>query len=320
MGTTRALNEAERSRKPNFFIVGAPKCGTSAWFEYLRSHPDIYFPQMKEPCFFAFDLPNFRIVRSEADYARLFSGAGTAKVIGDASAVHLMSEAAAKAIHDYNPAAKILILLRNQEEYLPSLHNQFLWEFAEEIEDFEMAWKLSGRRTPETIPPTCAEPRSLDYAAMGRFDEQVARYLDEFPRDQVMVLHFEDWVTNPKAAYFNILDFLGLPDDGRSEFEVVHEGMTYRSRRAARWLLYPPKIVRKVARLVKRVTGLRPETNLRVMEKITELLSSRGYKRKISPQLREEIRHYYAEDNRHLEERLRGGSISRGRASRSSAA
>src|SRR3954452_15712513 len=167
-------------RIPNLFIVGAPKCGTTAWVEYLRTHPDIFFPNSKEDCFFALDLPKFRFIHSEAEYAKLFADSGTAKIVGEASAMYLFSASAAKRIRAYNPDAKILIFLREQEEFLPSLHNQFLREFAEEIEDFGTAWRLSECRPADTIPEKCLEPRTLDYTAMGRFHEQVARYLDIF--------------------------------------------------------------------------------------------------------------------------------------------
>src|SRR5829696_5300628 len=133
---------------PNLFIVGAPKCGTTAWVEYLRTHPDIFFPNTKEDCFFALDLPGFRFIQTEAEYSKLFAGSHGARVIGEASAMYLFSNAAADAIRNYNPDAKILIFLREQEEFLPSLHNQFLREFSEEIEDFETVWRLSGRRPP----------------------------------------------------------------------------------------------------------------------------------------------------------------------------
>ena len=89
-----------RPRAPNLFIVGAPKCGTTAWVEYLRTHPDIFFPEFKDQCYFALDLPNFRLTRTEADYAALFAESGDAKVIGEASAMYLFSEAAAEAIRD----------------------------------------------------------------------------------------------------------------------------------------------------------------------------------------------------------------------------
>src|SRR3954462_2607244 len=99
---------------PNLFIVGAPKCGTTAWVEYLRTHPDIFFPNSKEDCFFALDLPKFRFIHSEAEYSRLFAGSGDAKYVGEASAMYLFSKAAPNAMRDYNAAAKILIFLREQ--------------------------------------------------------------------------------------------------------------------------------------------------------------------------------------------------------------
>jgi len=299
-------NAAQASlRRPNLFIVGAPKCGTTAWVEYLRTHPDIFFPNTKEDCFFALDLPKFRFIHTEAEYSKLFVESGSAKIVGEASAMYLFSEAAAKAIRAYNAEAKILIFLRAQEEFLPSLHNQFLREFSEEIQDFETVWKLSGRRPLETLPPACLEPRTLDYAAMGRFSDQVGRYLSAFPAEQVRVIRFHDWIADPRAAYLEILDFLGLDDDGRSEFPQINQGVTYRSRRLVRFLFFPPIFVRKVARLVKRLTGLQELKTYPAVRRVANLLSAPGYKRGIGRKLREEIRRYYAEDNRLLEEQLR---------------
>lgn len=295
-GNTRA-----RAPAANLFIVGAPKCGTTAWVEYLQTHPDIFFTE-KEYCFFAHDLPNFRFVHSDAEYAALFTAAGDAKIIGEASAMYLFSEVAAGAIRQYNPDAKILIFLREQDEYLPSLHNQFLREFSESIKDFETAWRLSGRRLPETIPKTTLEPKTLDYAAMGRFREQVERYLAAFPREQVRVIHFGDWVANPRATYLEILDFLGLDDDGRVDFSPVNAGKRYRSQSLARFLLYPPDAARKLVRLARRVLGLRGSIPY---ERTMNLVSARGYRKDISAELREEIRRYYREDNRRLDEALR---------------
>jgi hypothetical protein len=289
-------------RLPNLFIVGAPKCGTTAWAEYLGAHPDIFFPKVKDQCFFALDLPHFRLTRTEADYAALFAESGNARVIGEASAMYLYSEAAAGAIRNHNPASKILFFLREQEDYLPSLHNQFLREFAEEIEDFETAWRLSGRRPLETIPATCLEPRTLDYAAMGRFQEQVERYLDAFPPEQLRVIRFRDWTADPRAAYLEILDFLGLEDDGRTSFPPINPGMTYRSRRLARLIIRPPTFARKAARLMRKLPlGERLYRAVRMVG----FRSAPGYRGEIGPELRDEIKRYYADGNRILEERLR---------------
>ena len=326
MRTTRVVDDAVKAArspvnaasgrpgKANFFIVGAPKCGTTAWYEYLRSHPDVYFPEMKEPCFFATDFPSLRQVGSERDYDRLFIDGGSARIIGDASADYLFSTAAAEGIARYNPDARILILLRDQEEFLPSIHNQHLLGFWEEIEDFERAWSLSERGR---APAACTEPRMLDYRAMGRFDEQVARYLDAFPREQVLVLRFRDWTADPRAAYLRILEFLALPDDGRSDFPQINQGTSYRSRGLVRFFVHPPNWIRTVLRPAKRLLALESGA---LVGKATGLLSRPGYKKQISPSLRQEVRRYYAEDNARLEARLNSSSTSRKRRKRNVAA
>jgi hypothetical protein len=305
----RVKAPAKPPRKVNFFIVGAPKCGTTAWFEYLRSHPDIFIPEVKEPSFFALDFPGEALVRSEAEYAQLFADGGGAKILGDASTDYLFSKAAASAIRDYNKDAKILILIRLQEEYLPSVHNEHLRLFWEEIGDFEKAWGLSGKRSPETIPSVCPVPEMLDYQAMGRFDEQVGRYLDAFPARQLLVVRFEDWVADPRAAYRQILDFLEVEDDGRADFPRVNEGLSYRSRGLVRLLTFPPPLLRKLTRVIKGVTGLRAETVYAAVRKTIGLMSAPGYKKQISPELRDEIRRYYAEDNKRLEARVRRAGV-----------
>jgi Sulfotransferase domain len=288
-------------RLPNLFIVGAPKCGTTAWAEYLGSHPDIFFPRYKDQCFFALDLPNFRLTRTDANYAELFKESGDARVIGEASAMYLFSTAAAAAIRDHDPTSKILIFLREQEDYLPSLHNQFLREFAEEIEDFETAWRLSGRRAPDTIPTTCLEPRTLDYAAMGRFREQVERYFSAFPADQIRVIRFADWTADPRKTYLEILEFLGLEDDGRTTFPPVNSGQTYRSRALARLIMRPTTLVRRVARLMRALPfGQRLYRAVRS----AGFRSAPGYRTDIGPELRRQIRRYYADDNKLLTDRL----------------
>jgi hypothetical protein len=300
---SRAL-DSER-RLPNLFIVGAPKCGTTAWVEYLRTHPEIFFTKHKEHCYFAFDLPNFRLTSTAAGYAELFAECGDAKVVGEASVMYLFSEAAAAAIRQHDPASKILIFLRDQEDLLPSLHNQFLWEFAEEIEDFETVWRLSGQRPQETVPAACLEPRTLDYKAMGDFRRQVERYLANFPADQVRIIRYRQWTGDPRSTYLDILDFLGLEDDGRTDFPPINQGMQYRWRGLARLIVGPRSIIRRGAQFLVRRTGHLGRRVAGVVRKAVSLLWAPGYNSDIGPKLRDEIRRYYAEDNRLLEERLR---------------
>jgi hypothetical protein len=124
-----------------------------------------------------------------------------------------------------------------------------------------------------------------------------------FPPEQVRVIRFDTWISDPRRTYLEILDFLGVRDDGRTEFPAINKGATYRSRRLAQFLYYPPEFARKAARMVKRVTGLPGSAMTGAAEKAVNLLTSPGYKQ-ISPELRDEIRRYFAEDNRLLEKRL----------------
>lgn len=288
-------------KKANLFIVGAPKCGTTAWFRYLSSHPDIFFSEVKEPTYFAPDLPGMRWVKTRAGYDKLFSRAGGAKVLGDASATHLFSKVAAAQIAKYNREAKILIFLRPQEEYLPSLHHHFLSRFEDDIEDFEQVWRLSDNRPAELIPKSCTEPQFLDYEAMGRFREQVERYFEHFPPQQIRVIRFADWASDPRSTYLEILDFLRLHDDGRTDFPKVNEAKSFRVKWIGRLIAHPPRILQIAVGLLKKVMG---RDALGLGERASDLFGSRGYRTHVSPELREEIHTHYEDDNRRLAELL----------------
>ena len=139
---------------------------------------------------------------------------------------------------------------------------------------------------------------------MGRFYDQVGRYLEAFPAEHVRVYWFRDWVVDPRATYLDILDFLGLEDDGRSDFPRINQGVRFRSRQLVRFLQFPPAGARRIVRWMARATGLQRRTQQGLVDKAVRLLSAPGYRTEISPKLRDEIRFYYAEDNRRLNELL----------------
>jgi hypothetical protein len=286
--------------KPNLFIVGAPKCGTTAWVEYLGAHPSIFFANAKEPHHFSYDFPKWRFTPTRDEYLALFREGMDRPVVGEGSVRYLYSKVAAEEIAKFNPAARILIFLRSQEDFLPSLHNQQLYNRDEAIEDFALAWRLSGQRPPHTIPRHCREPSFLDYAAMGRFHEQVERYFACFPAEQIRVIAFRDWVSNPRQTYLDILRFLDLADDGRTEFAPVNEGKHHKSRLVASLTNNPAPWVRATSRLLTRVSG----RELGILTRMRELNRGRGYQATVQSQLRAEIREYYEHDNLKLRARL----------------
>lgn len=280
--------------KPNFFIVGGPKCGTTAWVEYLGSHPDIYFPARKEPSYFCPDLLPIQRVQTLSEYLDLFRDSGDAAVVGEASVTYLRSEVAPGQIHAFDEQAKILIFLRDQESFLPSLHNQLVFNGEELIDDFEQAWRLSGQRTREQVPACCNDIRSLDYKEAGRFSDQIRRYLDQFPADQIRVFHFKDWISNPRSTYLNIMDFLGLEDDGREDFPRVNEAKHRKSKLLLRLVKDPPPALLGVAATAKKIAGV---SSLGIASRLLKVGTREGNPNRVSDALKREIRHFYAADN-----------------------
>jgi hypothetical protein len=101
--------------KPNFFMVGAPRCATTTMYTYLKQHPDIYLSLLKEPIYFGSDLTRQPLaVTDEASYLGLFAGAGDARVIGEGSVFYLMSSRAADELKQFSPSAQHRVQDRTQ--------------------------------------------------------------------------------------------------------------------------------------------------------------------------------------------------------------
>src|SRR5882672_7839349 len=125
--------------KPNLFIVGAPRCGTTSMYDYLKQHPDVFMPEVKEPHFLGTDLTSSRFIRDEGKYQALFATAKNEKRIGEASVWQLYSKIAAYEIKEYSPTARVIIMLRNPVDMMYSLYGQHIFSGDEEISDFEEA-------------------------------------------------------------------------------------------------------------------------------------------------------------------------------------
>src|SRR5687767_6541194 len=125
--------------RPNFFIPGAPKCGTSSLHDYLAQHPDVFMSEdMKEPGFFNPDL-RVNLVRraaTEQKYLSLFKDAAGKRRVGESSTWYMLSSVAAQLINSFDPASKAILMLRNPVDAMYSLHGQLLWSCNEDITDF----------------------------------------------------------------------------------------------------------------------------------------------------------------------------------------
>jgi len=246
-------------KRPNLFIVGAPKCGTTAWVEYLHSHPEIQFSNEKEPHFFCEDFKNFRWARSLDEYHKFFNNIhDTTKIVAEGSVMYLYSKVAARNIHAYNPDARIIIFLRKYVDFLSSYHRQLLNILEEEEIDFSKAWSKQGmRRDGFEVPKTCREPKFLFYKDVASFGSQLERYYEVFPKRQIKVIWFDEWTKDPRGTYLSIMNFLGLNDDGREQFEKVNIAKNKRFYFLNKLVKRPPHLFLSISRVMKNIMGVK---------------------------------------------------------------
>lgn len=234
VGENRKLS-APRCRRalvtnPGFFIVGAPKCGTTALAAYLGEHPGIFVTKPKEPYFFCTDMPRYRWVRTWDLYRSLFAAAGSDLLAGEASVYYLYSREAIAGIRAAYPRAKLIAILRRPDEMVYSLYRQLRFNREEDQADFRRAWELEfDRREGRNLPVGCRDGKVFHYRSVARYGEQLLRALRHFPREQIEIAFYDDFVRDPRSVYRQLLAFLQLPDDGRDRFPPVNVHKTHRS-------------------------------------------------------------------------------------------
>lgn len=221
-------------RLPNFFLAGAPKAGTTSLYHYLAQHPEIYMSPIKEPCHFSTEIrpenfsdemragaeAAFREQREYVqgpmsrqrwgglgmdwdDYGKLFRNVKAETAIGEASVTYLWSKTAAANIHAKIPHAKILVVLRDPVSRT----------FSEYLEPHKAGVLRCSFRNYVESCLSCENGKiSLWWPILetGLYYESVKRYLDRFPRENVCILFYDDYRTEPASALAEIFRFLNV--------------------------------------------------------------------------------------------------------------
>jgi Sulfotransferase domain len=221
--------------RPNFFIVGAPRCGTTAMYEFLRQHPDVFMPYRKEPVYFGADLHKRPPYLDESGYLKLFAGSHGERRLGEATVWYLYSKTAPHEIKAFAPDARIIIMLRNPVDMIHSLHQLWLSTANEDITDFEEALAAEDdRRQGRRLPAHVRRPEGLQYHALGRYTEHVERWLGVFGRDAVKNIIFDDFKADPAGVYREAAEFLGVDPTFQPDFAIVNANKGFRSERLRR--------------------------------------------------------------------------------------
>lgn len=244
-------------RKPDFFIVGAPRCGTTALYTWLRQHPDVFMPARKEPRFFAVDLDSGAphearyFVRSEEEYLRLFEPAGAARRAGEATALYLFSTAAARRIHHFCGNARIIVMIRNPVDLMYAFHAHRYANGNEDIADFgEALASEEARCRGEKIPPGAHVPRALQYREVARLSPQIERYLETFGQERVHTIVLDDLARDAGSVYRAALRFLDVDASGEPPSGVVNPSKRVRIDFVRDAVEKPSEGVRRLSRRV----------------------------------------------------------------------
>ena len=284
-------------KRPNFFMLGAPKCGTTSMAEWLGAHPAVFMSSPKEPTYFCTDLLPDR-PRDPGDYERLFTGADERhQIVGEASTGYLYSRAAVDRILDYSPNARFLVMIRNPIEMAHALHGEQLYQGSEDVTDFETAWALQERRAEgERVPPGCHDPQLLMYGPFCRLGAQLDRLYARVSPTRVHVVVLDDVKRDPRREYLRVLDFLGLADDGRRVFPV-------RNVARARKSVVLGRLTRTLGTVRRRLGPTYRGFGL--LNRVNRWNREKRARSPLSPEMREKLTAYFRPDVRRLGELLR---------------
>ncbi len=278
--------------KPNLFLVGAAKSGTSTLYDYFISHKEVYCSNsLKEPRFFSY--PYFlkmgahreileRAVKTEEEYLTLYRKRNKEKYILDGSVYYLYFDGIPERISAFNPGAKIIICIRNPADRFISHYNMHLRDTGEDV-DFESFLKHPFSR------------EGLSLLDLGCYCRQVKNYFDVFGRNNVHIVLFEHIVKDFDKATEDICSFLSIQHvrararkintSGRPKNKAYRYFSQYFYRR------FPLQLKKKLP--VKFTAGLKAKLDGMFLEKTD-----------IEMDQRNKLVEYYTEDIRQLEELL----------------
>lgn len=285
---------------PDFFVVGAAKAGTTAVYNWLRRHSDVFLPTVKEPGYFAYlDRPAApargpydpdyvsKVTSERAAYARLYADAND-RLTGDASPVYLIDKNAASRIAAARADAKIIAILRDP---VNRAFSQFLHHVRDGLEPC--------RTFKDALDAECSRMNNgwswgHGYSTQGHYAPQIQRYLTAFQRSQILFLEFESLQLEPENCWRRICKHLNLKYQPMLKNERVNETSSIST------VSNRPLITRALRHpgLIQAITKIVIPANVR--KHLRQILEGKG---RAVPRLTREIRNDLA--NRYHHERRR---------------
>ena len=232
---------------PNFIIVGSAKCGTTSLYNYLKQHPQVFMPLLKEPGFFTGAWPH--LVNSEKEYRELFDGAQGKIAIGEASPMYIEDQSVPQKMIDFlGPDTRIIIILRNPIDRAFSLWGHLHYHSMVEPLSFEDALSVERERSEseELKNQDIYYPGIFMYYRGGLYTEKVRRFLDTFGEKNVYVIIFEEFMQDLRNSIKDLYKFLGVDTSFEPILEQHNIANVPRLKQLQKQLSNPPKIIRVI--------------------------------------------------------------------------
>jgi hypothetical protein len=255
---------------PDFWLIGAPKCGSTSLYRWLSAHPDVFMCNPKEPNFFSQDIAVYhRAAHTWDEYRRLFDGASEFLAVGEASTSYSRSRVAVPAIMERLSEARFVFCLRDPAEMIASVHGQMLRSGRENVRDLREAFRLEPRRRlGESLPERTQDPRDYIYSDTCALGSQLSRLYENVDRSRVQLVFMEDLRLEPRKVWRELQEFIGIPDDGRTDFVPENVRAIPRSVVAARGVRALQKVKNRlisgrsigIGGIVRRVLERSPRT------------------------------------------------------------
>lgn len=289
---------------PSFFVVGAPRCGTTALSKALAGNPKISFSKPKETHFFLEDRSRVPVDEIRRQYLESFHPNLTreTQAIGDGSVSYLYNPDSIRQALAFDDRAKFIASVRSPVDMLRSYHARLLFSLDEDVQDFAKAWNLQeDRAAGRNVPKRCRDARLLLYGQVARLGQQVEQLFQVAGRERCHVVVFDDFAGSPRDVYEQLLAFLAVDDDGQTTFTRKRENSGFKSRWLQQFVMNPPPWAFRLIevsdkKLLSRLKGVR--------KRIKKFNKVKERRQELSDDMRAMLRRYFADDVQKLSDLL----------------
>jgi len=190
--------------KPNFFIIGTPKSGTTSLFYHLDAHPEVFTPKIKEPHYFSH--PEVKstyyktnIISNEQNYLNLYKNVENEKAIGDLSTSYFFNYDSAERIKEFNKDAKVIVVLRNPVERAIS---HYLMDFSLGYINLPLDEVLKNEKDYKSF--------YNQYVNIGFYEKPLKKFIEVFGRANILIILSDNLFNKTEKTLENVFNFIGV--------------------------------------------------------------------------------------------------------------